>query len=332
MPLVPTSSSVAAAPALQVHRLHVTLGGARHGREVIRDLDLALPAGRWTAMVGPNGAGKSTLLATLAGLRPAQGAIHWQGQPLADWPERARARHLVWLAQGQGGAEDLTVWDVAMLGRLPHQPWLAPPSAADERAVAQSLAAVGALAWRDRALSQLSGGERQRVLLARALATEAQVLLMDEPLANLDPPHQADWVQIVRRLVAQGKTVVSVLHELNIALLADELVVLRQGQLRHQGPCGDADTHRALEAVFDHRIRVQTDPGHAGGHVVSLRLSPDATPAPGGLPHADSLTPDRLHQDGPARNGPARKGPARNGPARKGPARSGPTQEALPRG
>ena len=110
--------------------------------------------------------------------------------------------------------------------------------------------------WRGRALGQLSGGERQRVLLARALAVEAQVLLMDEPLANLDPPHQTDWLLMVRALVAGGKTVVSLLHEISFALQADELVLMAQGRIAHQGACGHAATHRALEDVFDHRIAV----------------------------------------------------------------------------
>ena len=105
-----------------------------------------------------------------------------------------------------------------MLGRLPHQAWLAAPSAADHAAVEQALRATQAWDWRGRPLSQLSGGERQRVLLARALAVQAQVLLMDEPLANLDPPHQADWLRLVREQVAAGQTVVSVLHEISLAL------------------------------------------------------------------------------------------------------------------
>ncbi|MCE1251842.1 MAG: ATP-binding cassette domain-containing protein, partial [Comamonadaceae bacterium] len=103
---------------------------------------------------------------------------------------------------------------------------------------------------------QLSGGERQRVLLARALAVQAQVLLMDEPLANLDPPHQADWLQTVRALTAAGRTVVSVLHELGMALHADSLVVLQQGRVLHHGPGAAAATHQAVQAVFEQRVAI----------------------------------------------------------------------------
>jgi len=110
--------------------------------------------------------------------------------------------------------------------------------------------------WRERPLGQLSGGERQRVLLARALAVEAELLLMDEPLANLDPPHQADWMALARALVAEGRTVVSVLHELNVALAADAMVVMAGGRVLHQGGCHDPATHQALESVFDGRVVV----------------------------------------------------------------------------
>ena len=224
--------------------------------EVLRGIDVVLQAGRWTSIVGPNGAGKSTLLKVLAGLLPHAGQVTLLGQPLASLSGRDRAQQLSWLGQNETSADDLTAYDVAMLGRLPHQPWLAAPSAADHAAVQASLKATQAWDWRSRPLGQLSGGERQRVLLARALAVQAQVLLMDEPLAHLDPPHQADWLGVVRALVDQGKTVVSVLHEISFALNADDMVVMAQGRVTHHGPCGDAATHRALEAVFDNRIAV----------------------------------------------------------------------------
>ena len=238
--------------AMRAHGIGVALGGA----PVLHGIEVSLPAARWTSVVGPNGAGKSTLLKTLAGLLPHSGEVQLLDRPLVQWRGRERARRLAWLGQGEQGADDLSVWDVAMLGRLPHQPWLAPPSGADRVAVEQALRATQAWDWRERPLGALSGGERQRVLLARLLAVQAEVMLMDEPLANLDPPHQADWLLLVRELVAQGKTVVSVLHEIGMALHADQMVVMAQGRVHHQGACDDPATHQALEQVFDHRIAI----------------------------------------------------------------------------
>lgn len=243
--------------ALQAEAIGVQIGQ----RPILHGIELSFAAGRWTSIVGPNGAGKSTLLRALAGLIPYTGAIHLRGRPLHDWPRRERARQLAWLGQNEAAADDLSVYDVAMLGRLPHQDWLAAPNAADRAAVEQALRATHAWDWRHRALGQLSGGERQRVLLARALAVQAPVLLMDEPLANLDPPHQADWLLLVRDLVAQGHTVVSVLHEVSFALQADDVVVLAAGRLCHHGAASEPTSHRALEQVFDQRIQIQQAAG-----------------------------------------------------------------------
>jgi len=238
--------------AINAHSVRARLGNT----EILHDISLAIPQGRWTSIVGPNGAGKSTLLKVLAHLLPHTGTVTLLGQPLASLPGRVRAQQLAWLGQNESTGDDLTVQDVVMLGRLPHQPWLSPPSEADHAAVARALQATQAWEWRGRALGQLSGGERQRVLLARALAVQADVLLMDEPLANLDPPHQADWLALVQALVVQGKTVVSVLHEISMALHANEMVIMAQGRITHQGACNAAATHRALEAVFDKRIAI----------------------------------------------------------------------------
>ncbi|MEZ5643963.1 MAG: ABC transporter ATP-binding protein [Burkholderiaceae bacterium] len=238
---------------MEARQVGVTLGAV----PVLHGVDLALPAGRWTSIVGPNGAGKSTLLKALAGLLPHTGTVSLLERPLGSWSGRQRAQRLSWLGQNEASADDLTVWDVAMLGRLPHQAWLSAPNERDRAAVERALRATQSWDWRARSLGQLSGGERQRVLLARALAVDAQVLLMDEPLANLDPPHQADWLDVVQALVREGRTVVSVLHEIAMALHADEMVVMAQGRLTHQGACADESTHRALEAVFDQRLVVR---------------------------------------------------------------------------
>ena len=248
--------------------------GARLGNvEVLSDISLNFPRARWTSIVGPNGAGKSTLLKVLAGLIPFSGSVELLGRPIQSLSAKLRAQQLSWLGQNEASADDLTAYDVTMLGRLPHQPWLAPASAADHAAVEKALRSTHAWDWRGRALGQLSGGERQRVLLARALAVQAQVLLMDEPLTNLDPPHQADWLCVVRSLVEQGRTVVSVLHELSMALQADQMVIMAQGRITYQGACDDNATHRALEDVFDHRITIHP---LAGQWVALPKVTPNS--------------------------------------------------------
>jgi iron complex transport system ATP-binding protein len=238
--------------ALETRQLQVQLAE----RTVLHGLDLQIATGRWTCVVGPNGAGKSTLLRALAGLLPHSGQVLWQGQPLQTIARRDRGLQLSWLGQGEASTLDLRVWDVAMLGRLPHQSWLSAPTEQDAQMVEAALKATQAWDWRERTLGELSGGERQRVLLARAMAGNAPVMLMDEPLANLDPPHQVDWLGQVHCLIAQGTTVVSVLHEIGMALHADEVIVMDQGQVVHHGACSDAATHAAIEAVFAHRIRI----------------------------------------------------------------------------
>jgi iron complex transport system ATP-binding protein len=240
------------APLLSLDLQSLQLGG----NTILQPLKLAPAPRAWTAVVGPNGAGKSTMLRALTGLLPFDGSLQLQGRPWSAWPARERARQVAWLGQNEASADELGALDVVMLGRLPHQAWLAPASSADHAAVEQAMRLTQSWDWRDRPLSNLSGGERQRVLLARALAVQSPLLLMDEPLAHLDPPHQSDWVQIVRQRVAAGAAVVSVLHELNIALQADTVVVMDAGRIVHQGAPHEVSTHQALQQVFQHRLLI----------------------------------------------------------------------------
>jgi iron complex transport system ATP-binding protein len=238
---------------------------------ILDAVDVDFSPARWTAIVGPNGAGKSTLLRVLAGLQHCDGEVRLQGQALSSWKPKARARELSWMGQHEGGTDDLTAHDVVMLGRLPFQSWLATPTRGDRDVVSWAMTQTQSWDWRDRPLNTLSDGERQRVLLSRVLAVQARVLLMDEPLTHLDPPHQADWLSIVRRQVAEGVTVISVLHELNMALRADELVIMAAGRIIHRGrPC-ERGTHEALQRVFDGRLRLVS----ADGQWVAL---PDTRP------------------------------------------------------
>jgi iron complex transport system ATP-binding protein len=240
--------------ALRLENVRVALAG----QEVLHGVSMSFATGRWTSIVGPNGAGKSTLLKAMAGLLPLQGRVFLFDQDLLAIDRKARAQQLSWLGQNEMTSDDLHVWDVVMLGRMPHQDWLASPQAHDRAVVETALKATQAWDWRERAMGQLSGGERQRVLLARAMAVQAQVMLMDEPIVNLDPPHQVDWLEQVRCLTAQKTTVISVLHEVGMALHADDMLVMQAGRVVHQGPCDDAATHRAVEAVFDDRIAIHS--------------------------------------------------------------------------
>lgn len=236
--------------------MSVSLSAVRLQRcPVLGPIRLDVRAATWTAVVGPNGAGKSTLLRALAGLQPAEGEVSLFGRPLRDWPARERARCLAWMGQGEPSAEGMSAEDVVMLGRLPHHGWLAPPTDEDRAQAEAAMRQTQCLAWRRRSLSTLSGGERQRVLLARALAVQARLVLMDEPLTHLDPPHQADWTLLVRALCQKGTTVIAVLHELNVALQADALVVMARGQVVHHGAPSDAATRDALLEVFDGRLQ-----------------------------------------------------------------------------
>ncbi|MCF8173086.1 MAG: ABC transporter ATP-binding protein [Candidatus Methylopumilus sp.] len=239
----------------------------RGERSVLRGLNLKISRGRWCAIVGPNGAGKSTLLQALVGILPYAGKVTLFGQPLQYQSRQLRARRIAWLAQSAvQSADDLTAYDVVMLGRIPYQSWLGGQSLADHAAAERALKLTHAWEWRDRPLNTLSGGEKQRVLLARLLAVEAEIFLMDEPLANLDPPHQVDWLVLVRQLIARGKTVVSVLHDLTFALYADDLIVMSDGNIQYAGQRDDPALHREIENVFERRIAIQA----LGTHWVAL--------------------------------------------------------------
>lgn len=223
-------------------------------QQVLFDVQAEFASAQWTCMVGPNGAGKTTFLKVMAGLMPARGEVWVQDQALQFMNAKQRARALAWLGQQEQLSNDLTVQDVVMLGRLPHQSWWSGASDEDHAIVHHLLESHGLLAWRYRSLNTLSSGERQRVLLLRALAVQAPVLLMDEPIANVDAPHQADWLATVHQLTQEGITVVSVLHDLNLALRADRVLVMQAGRVVMQASPQDVKLHACLQEVFDHRL------------------------------------------------------------------------------
>lgn len=242
---------------MKIRQLKVFRGSST----ILSELNIDIPQGKWTSIIGPNGAGKSSLLQAMAGLLNWDGSITVDEINIASFAQKDLAKKIAWLDQDSNTLEEfgdsLSVYDIVMLGRIPHQGWLHLPSKTDHILVEEALQQTDVWHLRQRPLQQLSGGERQRVLLARLIAVGSNILLMDEPLANLDPPHQADFLQWQDHLLTQGKTLVTVLHEIHFALRADHVVMLNKGKLYFQGGSQEPETHKALIALFDNRIRLE---------------------------------------------------------------------------
>ena len=226
-------------------------------RTVLDGLSLDIARGCWTSIIGPNGCGKSTLLKTLAGLiEPAHGTVTLEGRPLKTWARRERAKRLAWLPQSTEPS-DLRVCDCVALGRFAYTGGLGNRRPADEEAIDRALDATGAGEWAQRRVSTLSGGERQRVNLARLLAVEASILLLDEPTTHLDPPHQIDIARIVRQQAhgCQG-TIVSAIHDMAVALMADRLIVMGARRLIGHGSVSEALDGDWLSQAFGTQVNI----------------------------------------------------------------------------
>jgi len=223
-----------------------------------------LAPGRVTAILGPNGAGKSTLLSGLAGLvGPDTGRVALDEADLSRLPPAERARRIAVLPQTPDLAWPVEVRTLVGLGRIPHH-GARGADAADERAVQAAMVRADVTAFSDRPVTTLSGGERARALIARALATEPDWLLADEPLTGLDPAHQLTAADLFRSLAGEGMGVVVTLHDLTLALrLADRVVILQDGRVAADGPPDQALSPDTIAGVYGVRAeRVETPTGH----------------------------------------------------------------------
>lgn len=208
------------------------------GRRVLHGIDHVFEPGSFTAILGPNGAGKSTLLRTLAGLLPpTRGAVLLGSRDLRAMSRREIARALGYLPQGAEMPFPFPVEDVVLMGRYAHLGRFQLESEEDRRIADRALAAVDGADLRGRPVNELSGGEHQRVLLARTLATGAPILLLDEPVANLDIRHSLEFLDLLKGRTRAGDTVILALHDVNLAYrYADRFLLLREGRLLDHGP------------------------------------------------------------------------------------------------
>ncbi len=202
------------------------------GTPILSDARFMVAAGEVTGLIGPNGAGKTTLLRMLAGLlAPDSGEILLDGAPLESHDRRERARRIVYLPQGGTSDWSVTVETLVGMGRLPHMgPWRG-PAAVDREAIAAALATCDVAHLADRPVSRLSGGERARVLLARALAGQPEIFLVDEPVSGFDPAHRLDVMETFGKLAQSGVGVVVAMHDLSLAIRYCNRLVLMAGGL-----------------------------------------------------------------------------------------------------
>lgn len=225
----------------------------RGPRTVLDSIDVAFAADQVTAIIGPNGSGKTTLLRHLAGLdRAASGAVVLDGAPLGKLSAGVRAKRIAYLPQGASVYWPLLGRDLVALGRLPHGADLGRPlSPPDSEAVERALRRVDGIAFADRTVDALSQGERARLLLARTLATEAEILLADEPVASLDPAYSLHAMSVLRTEAARGTCVVVSLHDLGLAArFADRVVVLANGRVAADGLPGEALRPGVIDTVY----------------------------------------------------------------------------------
>jgi len=230
---------------------HITFAYPETG-PVLRGVDLRLEPGTVTGLFGPNGGGKSTLLRCLNGvLRSESGQVTLDGRPLRNFSPREVARRIAVVPQESRADLSLTVYEMVMLGRYPHTDLWGDETQKDRDAVAASLTKVRAERLAQRPFNHLSGGERQRVVVARALAQEAEVLLLDEPATHLDIAHQLELYQLLQALACQGYAILLVSHDLLLApLFLDRAVLLAGGAVVASGAPGEILSADHMRAAF----------------------------------------------------------------------------------
>jgi iron complex transport system ATP-binding protein len=247
------------APAIAFRQVSARYSGSSEGALAIDSLSLEILAGELCAVLGPNGAGKSTLVRLLSGLlRPAAGTVAVLGDDIGTLDRRAIAGRIAVVPQHIEVALGFAVREVVAMGRAPHQGAWMRASPKDDEAVARALASCELEALADRPVAELSGGEQKRVAVARALAQEAPILLLDEAGAHLDVRHAIAMHELVRREVAErGLACLAVLHDLNAAAqYADRVALLKAGRLLAHGTVEEVMTYRRLKEAFETELYV----------------------------------------------------------------------------
>lgn len=247
-----------------------------NGKQILHDIDLTVGRGEFVALIGPNGCGKSTLLKTMARvLVPQAGEVRLRGASIHQTASKEVAKSLALLPQSPITPDALTVRELVAQGRFPHQSLLRQWTSADAIAVDRAMQATAVTEFADRVVSTLSGGQRQRCWIAMTLAQDTDLILLDEPTTYLDLKVQIDVMTLLSQIVAEGRTLIVVLHELNLAAaFADRIVMMRDGCIVKDGTAAECMTAELLKSVFDLNARVIADP--ETGRPVCIPITRDA--------------------------------------------------------
>jgi iron complex transport system ATP-binding protein len=253
------------APLLDVTGIEVRIGG----RALISDVALTVGRGEVVGLVGPNGAGKSTLLRAISGVQPFDGSVAIAGRPAAEFDRREFARTVAVVQQLPEAPPSMRVGDLVLLGRHPYLGWFGHESASDHEIARLAMTRAGCLEFADRELGSLSGGERRRAFIARGLAQEPTLMLLDEPTANLDAGAQSEICELLRELAGDSVGVLVVLHDLTLAAAyCDRVVLLAAGRVLDSGAPSEVITADHVAHMYGSGVAVLRHPDH--GHPIII--------------------------------------------------------------
>jgi len=242
-------------------------------KPVLRGVSTVFAAGSFSGILGPNGAGKSTLVKIMSRwYRPEKGDIFVGNKPISSLTQKEIARNIAVVEQEQSYGADVSVEEMVSLGRLPHQSLLGEESYEDRLHVRKAMERTGILEFTGRRISTLSGGEKQRTRIATALAQNTSILILDEPTSHLDIKHQAELLNLLRTLAHDGLTVVAVLHDINLAaLFCDRLIILAGGKILTEGSAEEVLTSQAIAAAYGCNVEVVRHPREEVPQIALLR-------------------------------------------------------------
>ena len=265
-----SATTPSTAPLLAAAGIHVELGG----QAILRDVEVRVGRGEVVGLVGPNGAGKSTLLRVVTGLlEPSAGEVAIGGDALDALPRRELARRVAVVQQLPEAPATMRVRDLVVLGRHPHLGLLASESRHDFDVADEAMRRAGCDQFADRDLGSLSGGERRRAFIARALAQEAPLLLLDEPTSNLDAHAQIEVLELVAELATTGAGVLLIVHDLTLAAAyCDRVVLLARGEVVAEGAPSEVVTSEHVQRVYGNGVTVLPHPASGAPVVIPSRL------------------------------------------------------------